>query len=170
MCKELNTTTKDDFKWSSLPYPMDKPEKVRHPRLTSIKIQARKRSSSAGDPRESKTSSHLGLGKTERSSSLISLVTPKDASKDSTCSNCGGKKLEDSRILKGNNIQSFYAVWKIRDTGKKLVDKHRFDLPSTLTRNDSHRTCGCMTRTHQKHTDNMCFKPKYCACVEINVT
>ncbi|OWF44199.1 hypothetical protein KP79_PYT14434 [Mizuhopecten yessoensis] len=174
MCKELNSTTTEDFTWSSLPYPMEKPEMIRHPRLASVITHAKvmKRSSSAGNPRESNTTSSLGTGKTGRSSSFASLVSSSsdDNSNDLNCIECGGRKKEDSRILKGNNIQSFYTVWKIRDTGKKLVDHHHFKLPSSLTRNDSHRTCGCMTRTHKKHTDSMCCKPKYCACLEMSVT
>lgn len=175
MCKELESTTDDGFTWSSLPYAMETKGTVRHPRLMTIRSQATgmKRSSSAEHTRRFEVPECLIEGKTARSSSLTSLATlsSDDVKKDINCQDCGGKKLEDSRILKGHNIQAFYAVWKIKDTGKKLVNNHRFDLPSALTRNDSYRTCGCMTRTHQKNADdNKNGQRKYCKCLEMNVT
>jgi len=119
---------------------------------TRRSIESKRRPVSAG-VYDVKRSQEDQISHSFRSSSLTALPGDRETMYDissiqgcSTCKSCSDDKLS----LNGSQMTSFYKVWAIKDTGKKVITQNKLSRPSSQLRNCMFRSCGCFTRTHLK--------------------
>ena len=52
-------------------------------------------------------------------------------------------------VLKGNNISSFYNLWR-RSKPNRPLGRGKLELPNSMKLEDKYRQCGCVSRTHSR--------------------
>ena len=139
--------------------------KPKNPKLQQLKTQSRQRSSSA-DSRSVKQTPVVNQNQAQSLTSLDNLGyvdISGEKERQTTCESCG-HSTEATIVLRGSEIQSFYSVWKIKDTGSKLINNRILSRPASLTRSDNFRSCGCATRSSSIR-DDVLDNHTHCLCL-----